>query len=96
MISILSVLDVDVDSHVQESRMIKALPYCSCAISATRIIPGTLGRTASGPLWVSCMHKTSHLWFAHSSARICCLAEDSPSILTEITINAGFIEGPSF
>ena len=76
--------------------MNKALPYCSCAISATRFIPGTLGRTAPGSLWVSCMHKTSHLWFAHCSARICCLAEESPSMLTDITINAGFVEGPSF
>ena len=44
------------DSHVQESRMNNALPYCSCAVSATRFIPGTLGRTAPGLLWVSCMH----------------------------------------
>ena len=42
MISILSVLEVEVDSHVQESRMNKALPYCFCAISATRFITWTL------------------------------------------------------
>ena len=77
--------------------MNKVLPYCSCAISATRFIPGTLGRTAPGhSTRVSCMHKTSHLWFAHSSARICCLAEDSPSMLTDIPINSVSVEGPSF
>ena len=57
MISVLAVLEVQADSHVQESRM-NMLPHCSCAISATRFIPGTLGRTAPGPLCVSCMHKT--------------------------------------
>ena len=75
--------------------MNKALPYCSCAISATRYIPGTLGRTAPGPLLVSDMHKTSNLWFAHSSARICCLAVDSPSMVTDITINAISVEETS-
>ena len=46
----LSVMEVEVDSHVQESCMNKELPYCSCAISATRFIPETLGRTFPGPL----------------------------------------------
>ena len=96
MISILSVLEAEVDSHVQESRMNKVLPYCSCAISATTLIPVILGRTAPGPLWVSCMHNTSPLWFAHSSARFCYLDKDSPSMLTDITINAGSVDGPSF
>ena len=94
MISILSVLDVEEDSHVQESRMNKVLPYCSCAISAASLIPGTLGRTAPGPMWVSCKHITSHLWFSHSSVRNGCFAEDSPSMLTDITITV--CSGPEF
>ena len=36
-----------------------------------------------------CMHKMLYLWFVYSSVRMCCLAEDSPSMLTDIPINAG-------
>ena len=37
-------------------------------------------------------HKTSHLWFAHSSTRIYCLTED----VNTITINVGSVEFLTF
>ena len=49
MISALFVFDVEVESHIQLLRTKIQLPYCSCGISATRLMPLVLGRIAFNP-----------------------------------------------
>ena len=67
--------------------------WCVHALSRSAVWFVSSGVT--GPLGVSCMHNASHL-FAHGSNIICGLAEDSPSMLTDITINVASVEGPNF
>ena len=41
-----------------------------------------------------CTQRTSHLCFSHNSASSCCFAADMPSMLIDVSVNAGPDKGP--
>ena len=81
--------ETDVASMTEPALTKIALPYWRCGLSATRTMPGMVGRLLSLPLWVSCRQRTSQGRLLQSSAKICCFAVEKPSTLAKVMVRAG-------